>query len=105
MVARIGCELAPNSRPAFIIDQRRLLAGVKLTLVRYLAGVNRVREQCVEMTAREEFAAALSAIRRCAAFPEPEVRIHFPPAESLVRTAVQRAPDRPRQAAGGSGGE
>src|SRR3984893_6456855 len=35
--------------------------------------------------------------------PEPEVRIHSAPAESLVRTAVQRAPDRPRQAAGGSG--
>src|ERR1700730_11511175 len=68
MVARIGCELAPNSRPAFIVDQRRLLAGGELTLVRYLAGVNRVREQCVEMTAREGFAAALGAIRRRAAF-------------------------------------
>src|ERR1700674_2317034 len=68
MVARIGCELVPNSRPALIVDQSRLLTGVELTLVRYLAGVNWVREQCVEMTAREGFAAALSAIRRCAAF-------------------------------------
>ena len=33
-----------------------------------LAGVNRVREQCVEMTAREGFAAALGAIRCRAAF-------------------------------------
>jgi hypothetical protein len=56
-----------------IHNQGRLLAGMELTLVCYLAGVNWVREQCVEMTAREGFAAALAAIRRCAAFrPEPE---------------------------------
>src|SRR5438046_5301662 len=73
MVARIGCELVPNSGPARIVDQGRLLTGVEFTLVRYLAGVNWVREQCVEMTAREGFAAALGAIRRCAAFrPKPE---------------------------------
>src|SRR5207248_2979596 len=73
MVARIGCELVPNSGPALIVDQGRLLAGVELTLVRYLAGVNWVREQCVKMTAREEFAAALGAIRCRAAFrPKPE---------------------------------
>src|SRR6202035_4371223 len=73
MVARIGCELIPNSGPALIVDQGRLLAGVELTLVRDLAGVNRVREQCVEMTAREGFAAALGAVRCRAAFrPKPE---------------------------------
>src|SRR5438105_3410062 len=73
MVARIGCELVSNSGPALIVDQGRLLAGMELTLVRYLTGVNWVREQCVEMTAREGFAAALGAIRRCAAFrPQPE---------------------------------
>src|SRR5437588_7318189 len=73
MVARIGCELVPNSGPALIVDQGRLLAGVEFTLVSYVAGVNWVREQCVEMTAREGFAAALGAIRRCAAFrPKPE---------------------------------
>src|ERR1700722_6456413 len=73
MVARIGCELVPNSGPALIVDQGRLLTGVELTLVRYPAGVNWVRQQCVEMTAREGFAAALGAIRRCAAFrPKPE---------------------------------
>src|SRR5204863_2758703 len=73
MVARVGGELVPNSGPALIVDQRRLLAGVELTLVRYPAGVNWVREQRVEMTPREGFAAALSAIRRCAAFrPKPE---------------------------------
>src|SRR5712672_3883411 len=73
MVARIGCEPVANSGPALIVDQRRLLAGVELTLVHYVAGVNWVREQGVEMTAREGFAAALGAIGRCAAFrPKPE---------------------------------
>src|SRR5271154_2901510 len=73
MVARVGCELVPNSGPGLIVDQGRLLAGVELTLVRYPAGVNWVREQCVEMTAREGFAAALGPIRRYAAFrPKPE---------------------------------
>src|SRR5580700_6386528 len=73
MVARIGCEVVPNSGPALIVDQHRLLAGIEGTLVRNLAGVDRVREQCVEMTAREGFAAALGAVRRRAAFrPKPE---------------------------------
>src|SRR5260221_5465192 len=73
MVARIGCELVANSGPALIVDQGRLLTGVDLTLVSYVAGVNWVREQCVEMTAREAFAAALRAIRCRAAFrPKPE---------------------------------
>src|SRR2546423_10208942 len=68
MVACVRCELVPNRGPALIVDQGRVLAGVELTLVRNLAGVNRVREQCIEMTAREGFAAALGAIRRCAGF-------------------------------------
>src|SRR5258706_1576914 len=68
MVARVGCELVPNSGPALIVDQGRLLTGVELTLVSYLACVNWVREQCVEMTAREGFAAALGAVRCPAAF-------------------------------------
>src|SRR5436309_6923932 len=68
MVARIGCELVPNSGPALIVDQGRLLTGVEFALVSYVAGVNRVREQCVEMTARERFAAALGAVRCRAAF-------------------------------------
>ena len=73
MVARIGCELVANSGPALIVDQGRLLTGVEFTLVSYVAGVNWVREQCVEMTAREGFAAALGAVRRRAAFrPKPE---------------------------------
>src|SRR5207302_10264061 len=73
MVARIGRELVPNSNPGLIVDQCRLLAGVEFTLVSYVAGVNWVREQCVEMTAREGFAAALGAIRCRAAFrPKPE---------------------------------
>src|ERR1700719_4741425 len=73
MVPRVCCELVPNSGPGFIFDQRRMLAGIELTFVRNLSGVNWVREQCVEMTAREGFAAALGAIRRRAAFrPKPE---------------------------------
>src|SRR5207302_9394686 len=73
MVARIGCELVPNSGPALVVDQGRLLSGMELTLVSYVAGVNWVREQCVEMTAREGFAAALGAIHPRAAFrPKPE---------------------------------
>jgi hypothetical protein len=73
MVARVGCKLVPNNGPGRIIDQRRLLARVELTLVHYLAGVNWVREQCIEMTAREGLAAALGAIRRYPAFrPKPE---------------------------------
>src|SRR5258708_2206995 len=84
MVARVRCEPVPNSGPARIVDQGRLLAGVGLTLVRYLAGVNWVREQCVEMTAREGFAAALGGIVRCAAFrPKPEtVRLLLDPAHA-----------------------
>src|SRR5712671_5108011 len=73
MVARIGCELVPNSGPALIVDQGRLLTAVEFTLVSYVAGVNWVREQGVEMTAREGFAAAPGAIRCRAAFrPKPE---------------------------------
>src|SRR5271169_5595115 len=69
----MGRELVLNSGPGLIIDQRRMLAGEEPTLVRYLAGVNWVREQSVEMTAREGFTAAFGAIRRCAAFrPKPE---------------------------------
>src|SRR5271169_3438547 len=88
MVARVGCELVPNSGPGLIADQGRLLAGVKRTLVRYLAGVNWVREQGVEMTAREGFAAALGAIRRCAAFrPKPEkVGLLLDPADAAELT-------------------
>ena len=74
MAARIGCELVPNRSPALIVDQGRLLTGVEFTLVSYVAGVNWVREQCVEMTAREEFAAALGAIRCRAATIDPAVR-------------------------------
>jgi hypothetical protein len=51
MVARVGCELVPNGGPDLIVDQGRVLAGVEFTLVRNLAGVNRVREQCIEMAA------------------------------------------------------
>ena len=54
--------------PAFIVDQRRLLARMELTVVHYLAGVNWVREQGVEMAAREGLAAAFGAIRCCPAF-------------------------------------
>src|ERR1700739_119832 len=64
----IAWELVPNSGPGLIVDQRRMLAGIELTFVHNPTGVNWVREQCVEMPAREDFTAALGAIRRCAAF-------------------------------------
>src|SRR6267142_1291016 len=68
MVARIGSELVPDSGPGLILDQRRMQAGVELTLVRDLPGVDRVCKQAIDMPAREGFAAALRAIRRRAAF-------------------------------------
>src|SRR5438132_6455880 len=67
MVRRVGSELIPNSGPGLGIDQRRMLSGVELTLVRYLTDVDRVRQQVVDVPAREELAAALGAIRRHAA--------------------------------------
>jgi hypothetical protein len=42
--------------------ERRMLAGVELTLVCNPTGVNRVREQPVDVSARERLAAALDAI-------------------------------------------
>jgi hypothetical protein len=51
----------------------RLEVGRELAPVRNLPGVDRIREQPIEMSAREGCAAALRAIRRCAAFcSEPE---------------------------------
>src|SRR5690348_7937032 len=73
MVARIGSELVPDSGPGVIVDQRRMLPGVELTLVRNLTGVDRVRQQPINMAAREGFAASLGAIRCRAVFcPQPE---------------------------------
>jgi hypothetical protein len=43
MVAGIASELAANSGPDLIRDQRLMLAEVELTLVRNPTGVNRVR--------------------------------------------------------------
>ena len=50
-----------------------MLAGVELALVRNLPDVDRVRQQPVDVSARERFAAALGAARRRAALcPEPQ---------------------------------
>ena len=69
----MGRELVLNSGPGLIIDQRRMLARVELTLVRNPTGIDRVCEQPIKMPTRERFAAALGAIGRCAAFrPKPE---------------------------------
>src|SRR6202035_995609 len=57
-----GLCLAANCSPDLIRDQRLILAGVELTLVRNPTGVNRVREQPVDVSARERLAAALDAI-------------------------------------------
>src|SRR6267142_1069046 len=73
MVARVGSELVPHGGPGIAIDQRRMLPGVELALVRNLTDVDRVRQQVVEVPAREGFAAALDAARRCATLcAEPE---------------------------------
>src|SRR4029077_21253117 len=61
MVRRIGSELVSNSGPGFGIDQRRMLAGVELTLVRNPTAVDRVREEPVDMPARKGLATALGA--------------------------------------------
>src|SRR5690348_2772931 len=68
MGARVGCELVPNRDPATSLDQRRMLARVKLVFMGNLASVDRVREHRVNVSARERFAATLGAIRGCAAF-------------------------------------
>src|SRR6202045_4214340 len=50
-----------------------MLSGVELALVRDLTDVNRVRQQVVDMSAREGFAAALdAACRRAALRAEPQ---------------------------------
>src|SRR5438309_5808244 len=67
MVHRVGNELIPNGGPGLGVDQRRMLPAVELALMRNLTDVNRVREQGVDVPAREGFAAALGAIRRRAA--------------------------------------
>src|SRR5215471_14230833 len=61
MVARIGSELVANSRPGRIVDQRRMQTGIEFALVRNPAGVDRIREQPIDMPAREGSAAALGA--------------------------------------------
>jgi hypothetical protein len=43
MVARIGSKLVPHGGPGICVDQRRMLSGVELALVRDLTDVNRVR--------------------------------------------------------------
>src|SRR5437870_3813453 len=50
-----------------------MLSGVELALVRNLTDVDRVRQPSVDVPAREGFAAALGAARRCATLcAEPE---------------------------------
>src|ERR1700738_2844684 len=50
-----------------------MLSGIGAALVRGLTDVNRVRQQSVDMSAQEGFAAALDAARRRAALrPEPQ---------------------------------
>jgi hypothetical protein len=83
----IGGEPVSNSVPGFIIDQRRMLAGEELTFVCNPTGVNRVREQPVEVPAREGCAAALDAIR-CPDALRPQfepVGLVFDPATQPIR--------------------
>src|SRR5439155_17377139 len=73
MVVRTGSKLIPHGGPGLGVDQRQMLSGVELTLVRNLTDVNWVREQVVDVPAREGFAAAHDPARHRAALgSEPE---------------------------------
>src|SRR5882762_6762649 len=65
-----------------------MLSGVELALVRNLTDVNRVRQQVVDMSAREGFAAALDAARHRAALgAEPQaVGLSLDPAHAAELT-------------------
>jgi hypothetical protein len=88
MVAGVGGDLVSNSGPSLIVDQRRLLAVMELTVVRNPSGINRVREHPVDMPAREGLATSLSAIRCCSALrPQTEaVGLFFDPAHAAELT-------------------
>src|SRR6266850_5114975 len=72
MVRRVGDELIPNGGPGLGIDQRRMLSGVELALVRNLTDVDGVRQQMVDVSAREGSAAALGDVE---SFLEREGRV------------------------------
>ena len=96
VVAGIGGELVSNSGPGFTIDQRRMLAGVELTLVRNLTDVNRVREQSVDVSAREWDATALGALRCGASLSpqsEPVSRLLDPPHAAELTIQPEDAAD------------
>src|SRR5215469_15431932 len=63
VVAGTAGELGLNRGPHLIIDQRLMLAGVELAFMRNPTDVNWVREQPVDVPAREWCAAAFGAIR------------------------------------------
>src|SRR5438034_1269067 len=50
MVRRVGNELIPNGGPRLGIDQRRMLSGVELALVRNLTDVDGARQQMVDVS-------------------------------------------------------
>src|ERR1700730_12956615 len=91
MIACVGSGLVSNSGPGFAMDQRRMLAGVELTPVLNLTGKDRVREEMVEVPAREGLPAALGALRcRAALRSEPEaVGLFFDPAHA-AELAIER---------------
>src|SRR6185437_16512044 len=88
MVSRVGGEPVPRGGPGLGVDQRRLLTGVELALVRNLTAVDRVREQLVDVAARKRCTAALGAL--CcpdALRPQPEpVGLVFDPAHAAAFT-------------------
>ena len=61
VVAGIGGEQVSNSGPGLIVDYRWMVARIELTLVRNPTDIDRVREELVDVSARERFAAALGA--------------------------------------------
>src|ERR1700751_5781921 len=88
MVRRVGNELILNGGPGLGIDQRRMLPGIELALVRNLTDVDRVRQQMVDVSAGEGSAAALGAARRRAVLcPEPQaVNLLLDPAHAAELT-------------------
>src|SRR4029077_1431096 len=88
MVTCVRSKLIPNSGPGLGVDQRRMLSRVELALVRNLTDVDRVRQQSVDVPAREGSAAALDAVsRRAALRAEPQaVGLLFDPAHTAEFT-------------------
>src|SRR6516165_1432441 len=74
VTARLGGKLVPHGGPRLGIDYSGMLSGVELAFMGDLPEVDRVREQPVDVPAREQFGTALTAVRpRAPLGLEPEL--------------------------------